>query len=264
MIYQNQINTTTKIIEAYLGFCPWVVLFAQMQSGKTGTYLFTACDIIRKKIKQKIIIISGNVEIELKQQLKDDLERFINEAYPAFLEDNEILSRDEYFQDLHSVLTDSIKIYWGAELDTRIEVERDCLIIMDESHAAQNKGMRPDKWLRRQGICASGDFTKLNQRNNCFLSVSATPFSEISDIVHRNQYKTLVSLKVGEDYVGIETKNMNGSIRSFSNFKECLHTAFEIHKDQTRKKYVIVRGKNDEMCKVIEMIKVFNGIRSSL
>lgn len=259
MIYQNQVNAGGKIIDAFDGNCLWVVLFAQMQSGKTGTYLFTICEIIRKGMKTKGIIISGNVEIELRQQLVDDLALFINDKYPTYLQRNGILSREEYFQNLHGLLTDSIQIYWGAQLNSRRELEHDCAIIMDESHAAQNKGMRPDKWLRRQGISASGDVTKLDERNNCFLSVSATPFSELSDVVHHNQYKTVVHLEVGENYVGIEKKLIEGSIREYSDYEECLATACEIHKDESRKQYAIVRGLNDAKCEKIARIATQRG-----
>ena len=54
----------------------WVILFAQMQSGKTETYLFICCELIRLKVVENVVIFSGNAETDLRDQLK--MEAFEN------------------------------------------------------------------------------------------------------------------------------------------------------------------------------------------
>ena len=52
----------------------WQVLLAQMQSGKTETFLFIAAEMIRLCHIEHAIIFSGNAETDLKNQLVNEVE----------------------------------------------------------------------------------------------------------------------------------------------------------------------------------------------
>ena len=69
--YDNQINTGREIISKF-STASWVMFIALLQSGKTGTYMFTAFEMFREKKIKKILIICGNSETELKEQVKGD------------------------------------------------------------------------------------------------------------------------------------------------------------------------------------------------
>ena len=66
---------------------PWVMLVAQMQSGKTGTFLLVAAEMLREGKVEKVIIICGNSEKELKAQLQKDMREF-RPKYRKYLKDD--------------------------------------------------------------------------------------------------------------------------------------------------------------------------------
>lgn len=217
----------------------WVLLFAQMQSGKTTTYLYIACEAIRNGIVEKVVIFSGNQETELKEQVKSDCDIFVS----------------NYCQEHglnYITIRSKIVVKWGAELKRSV-AESDTLFIWDESHAAQSFGMRPDKYLIENGISGDGDETKLRNRNNFFLSVSATPFSEVSDFIHQSQFKSMVKLEVGPEYFSLKDMLTNGNIRPYNDWEQTLRSAFVEHIGAVPK-YSIVRVRNDTMGQTVSDI----------
>ena len=51
----------------------WQLLLAQMQSGKTETFLFIAAEMIRLGRIERAVIFSGNAETDLKNQLINEV-----------------------------------------------------------------------------------------------------------------------------------------------------------------------------------------------
>ena len=76
-LYDNQINTARKIISNFLSVF-WVMFIAKLQSGKTGTYMFTAFEMFREKKIKKLLIICGSSELQLKNQVKEDFEKYLS------------------------------------------------------------------------------------------------------------------------------------------------------------------------------------------
>lgn len=148
----------------------YAILLAQMQSGKSGTYLRLALECIQRGIFKKAYIICGSRDTTLREQTKENL----LEAIDSFAEEKEIGVRD--LRNLES----SIEVTWNQDLK-KLKVENNSLIIQDESHTAQSKGNIPYKefWVKN-GLekCLFGDFTDLISKNIRVLSVSATSFSE--------------------------------------------------------------------------------------
>ena len=64
-IYPNQKRATAEAIDAYNTF-NYVILTAQMQSGKTGTSLWIAFNMLINKKVSKAFIISGNRNTSLR------------------------------------------------------------------------------------------------------------------------------------------------------------------------------------------------------
>ena len=73
-LYSQQICAATEIISAFVEkkLSRFVLLYALMQSGKTDTFLFVACELLRLGHVERIVIFSGNREVELTKQLKQD------------------------------------------------------------------------------------------------------------------------------------------------------------------------------------------------
>ena len=174
--YGQQIAMSDKIIHAFTSGEGelYAILLAQMQSGKSGTYLRVALECIHRGFFKKAYIICGSRDVALREQTKTSLtaaiETFIGEKSSSYAEG----------KALERTLISNIKVFWNQDLKG-VEIGSDCLIINDESHVAQSKGNIPYKQLwQKNGMenCLYGDFKSLRERNIRVLSVSATSFSE--------------------------------------------------------------------------------------
>ena len=176
-VFHEQELTADEIIGLIVAchtFC--MVLLAQMQSGKTGTYLKVALDSVKNGHVDQVLIISGSRDITLRAQTTQDLEDAIN-TYCKFTHDGEECIR----YALKKRLTERIKVYWSQDLKGITKIKENTLIIHDESHAAQSKNNIPYKFYKKHGLEKSlyGDESQLRDRRIRLLDVSATPFSEL-------------------------------------------------------------------------------------
>lgn len=215
MAYPNQIAAANKIIAAFKDDeYHWAVLVAHPQSGKTQTFYYVACNVLCTNPRIKYVkIICGNAEKELSDQLRASKTEFIrlyvqNEVpYPDMVE--------ETIADLES----RIEVLCGADLTHSAphpQIACDTLFIWEEAHCAQDKTNRPHKYLQSQHITADADVSNLEgERNNYVLTVSATPFSELSNYHHYGQKKRIVRLEPAEGYKGPRHFLDSGAIVQF-------------------------------------------------
>ena len=150
------------------------ILLAQMQSGKSGTYLHLAMDAIYRGFFSNAYIICGSRDTALRDQtksaLEDAIESFCDKKATSFTDGMALMKK----------LKKSIQVYWNQDLKD-VDVCDNSIIINDESHTAQSKCNIPYKeFWKKSGLsaCLHGDFTELRNRNIRILSVSATSFSE--------------------------------------------------------------------------------------
>lgn len=262
-ITTHQLKAGSEILEYMCDGIPnvrWVVLFAQPQSGKTNTYYFVAAEMLRTGKIKNIVIMCGNPDTSLKKQTEDSKETFWDK-YEVYLEDQLYMFRDDR-KILKSNFRKNTHLIWGKDLTKEPEFKEDTLIIWDESHAAQKVGMRPDIFFKNMDITCDGDIEKLEKNNNFVLSVSATPFSELSDIIHEegNQFKHKVYLEVDDDYYGIEKMLETQKLQGFKNWKIQLDkTMKEANADEATPKYAIIRVKNDSLSDEVKAIAFSNG-----
>lgn len=207
-IYDNQKNGAMKIIEEFES-CNWVIASAQMQSGKSNTYMMVGAELLRTGRVSNVVVISANTDIELKNQTKDTT--LFWRAYRKYLRSNNILDADEA-EELTACMENQISVIWGTELNKHTEQLVDALIIWDESHYGQSNNQMIDHWLCVQGISPDGSGSA---NGNIVLSVSATPFSECIDIEKYVQVKGLVRLEPGNHYFGVKNMMENGAIKPF-------------------------------------------------
>ena len=81
----EQRQAGNEIIDKFTRDQPFTVLLAQMQSGKTGTYLFTALEMVRLGLVKNVVIICGSSDTSLRAQTRDDLKTSLK----SFLEEKE-------------------------------------------------------------------------------------------------------------------------------------------------------------------------------
>jgi hypothetical protein len=212
----------------------WTILFAEMQSGKTGTFLFVSFEMLIKKMVDKVIIFSGNREIGLRTQTEEARKEFVGIFRRHLRTDADFLllseeERNDKLDELDEIV-DKIHVVWGSDLrDTDISpiTEKNTLFVFEESHFAQNIGMQVDKFLAKIGISATGE--GLEKSGNYVLSVSATPISELSVLAHDSQTKGLVYLKPGPNYFGLSAMRKNGNIVGYdvSDWKHRLDSSIQ-------------------------------------
>ena len=283
----EQRQAGNEIIDKFTREQPFTVLLAQMQSGKTGTYLFTALEMVRLGIVKNVYIICGSSDTSLRAQTKGDLD----EALKSFQEETMEARDMEGALRLHRA---TIGVYFSQDLGKLDEIPGETLIIHDESHMAQSKNNIPFKRFYQKNHldkALMGDFTELKKKNCYILGVSATPFSEIvsNKKVQTDDWtseesafldgldlnpKNFYFMKPGSGYIGVCELLDAGCIKFESeNIKasECAHVASVLRKGSPKyhQKYVVVRTlcaeKDSGMMRTIasstgcEYVSVFGG-----
>jgi hypothetical protein len=262
----NEVTTSNKLIYA-LYKNEYTILLAQPQSGKTNTYHLAAAELIRQGKFRRAIIISGNSETELKEQLTGDKRTEFFTKYRHYLRDNEGLSEDE-IDDAVSHVKKNLQVLYGAELNKAICDEQctDILIIWDESHHAQGIINRPNKYLERMGIPPNGIFNDIaSERNIGFISVSATPFSELCANNNEVQHKKIIRMKPGDGYKGVKDYLDRDLVKGLGkDWLKQLPSILKLHKSTVKPQWAFIRTR-DSMKKnqneEIKRISAENGWR---
>jgi len=196
-IHDNQIEVTREIILCWTQseIDPTIrdrhsILLAKMQSGKTGVFM-SLIYIINKYSELKnyfkidnFSILTGMNDTGLEIQLKD---RLINQC-----------GLDSDYADRIVLKNTEMKNICNSKEPININNR---LIIVDESHFGNNteENILP-KFLLLHGINQQNTSNLIN-KNVFFLSVSATPFPELSS--DELATKNLIELKQSESYYGI-------------------------------------------------------------
>jgi hypothetical protein len=227
--FQENLCAGKEIISIYcdnsLEVIRYVMLLAQMQSGKTFIYTFVMCEMFRQRKVEKAIIFSGNAEVALREQTRRCME---DEEYQIFYKEYlfDLGVEEEMIEDcwegLKGRIARNFEVIWGTSLKNSMEPKNKTLFIWDESHFAQDQGMCPDKFLDKMGIIPNGDWRPLQERDNYVLSVSATSFSEVSNAIHQDQCKAVVTFNPSSSYMSIKKMKENGMIIPFESAKVCV------------------------------------------
>ena len=240
MIYPQEIAAMEAIL-AQFKTRNYVMLLAPMQSGKTSTYKLTACEMLRLGLVDRVVIFSGNRETALRSQTKDN-ESFLS-SYRQFLRNEKSIPVEESEEKSRCKL----EVYWGQDL-RKFKPSPRTFYIWEESHYGQSQKQQVDLFLQKCGIQATGDAPE----GSYLLSVSATPFSELSDNHYLDQAKPIVRLIPGESYLSIKKMNENGQI-------------VNVRKDKFNHKfnsllrrlagYALVRASTKKQPELIQMVK---------
>lgn len=260
-IYEQQIKAVKEIVEEFEQRQRWVILTAQMQSGKTTTYYLTATVMLMKRLVNKVIIFSGNNENELKIQINKEKEKLIKhlKSDPSCLD---TFGNSMNIYELIDNIRENLIVLWGGHDMKKYEghyLTDKVLYIWDESHAAQDKKNMPAKFLKDCEISGCGYQDNLEEQQSYMLSVSATPFSEISDNKHENQTKSIVNLEVNNNYHGLKKMIEKGLIKSYyyNDWKEHLAQTLNHYKRQ-EPKYALIRLRENRVVSGDELIRIIS------
>jgi hypothetical protein len=256
----EQRQAGNEIINKFKQGHTFSVLLAQMQSGKTGTYLFAAYEMIRLGLVERVVIICGSAETSLRKQARDDKD----EALKAY--QRELLDSDDK-DGMSRLLNGKIDVHFSNDLSEINEITTHTLIVHEECHMAQSKSNKPYReFYRVNGLerALLGDFKVLRDNSNYILGVSATPFSELvanvrvssnehDDIETRlfgemdfePEEKYIHQMSPGPGYLGVPDFYRTGSIKFDSQkIESTTDHFFQVLRDYRSKylgKYCIVR-----------------------
>ena len=220
--YRSNITAAEEILHHFENDSKYVILLAQMQSGKSLCYWNVAFEQLRLNENDFVIIFSGNRENELKKQASCKREAF--NVYVSILREKGVDFGNE--DDLADSLFSRIKIIWGTEL---LKTKKEdvfnnyeyggggvgsILFIWEESHFGQSKTQHVDLFLKKIGISAN-NASSVSANNVKILSVSATPFSELCNVFSGTGHeKKVVQMIPSPEYRGVkwyyEQNKING------------------------------------------------------
>lgn len=285
--HEEQRQAGNEIIDKFTGEKPFTVLLAQMQSGKTGTYLFTALEMIRLGLVKNVYIICGSSDTSLRAQAQGDMETSLKSFQEETMEGGDM----EGALRLHRA---TIGVYFSQDLGKLDNIPDESLVVHDESHMAQSKNNIPFKrFYQKNNLdkALMGDFSEIKKKHFYILGVSATPFSEIvankkvqtSDWTSEESAfldsvelsaKNFYFMHPGSGYIGVTELLKSGSIKfEAENIKasDCAHVVSVLRKNSPKyhQKYVVVRTlcaeKDMDMMQTIasstccEYVSIFSG-----
>lgn len=237
----QQLEAVGSAIEVFKqGKCNWVILLAQMQSGKTDAFLLIACELLRLGLIEFIVIFSGNAETDLCGQLTNTITDADSDywiKYENYIGDNNVVRNvRRSFKDEDEP---KLQVVWGTQKSSYSGPKEKTFFIWEEAHFAQNNDQGPAKFLSKLEISADGTQHFLQEKGNFVLTVSATPFSELSDKIHLNQNKEVIKMEPGKGYIGVGHLMANNRIRKWDTVENGLSEACSL--PRTTKKWAIIR-----------------------
>jgi hypothetical protein len=244
-LFKNQIEAARDVRESFKHIS-YVILLAQMQSGKTGTFKLVGAEMLREGIIDRVVIFSGSRELELKRQTEDH--RKFGVSYRKYLRNNLGMNSDEV-EDIVEEIIRNIEVVWGQNLKKFVPRNKKTLYIWDESHYGQTQEQEVDKFLTRIGIQATG----VVPEGSYVLSVSATPMSELCDKSNFEQMKKVVYMKPDDTYIGVEQLLNNGQIISIRE-DQIIQTLDTIHFEN----YGIIRAYEKKQSSILEVASLRN------
>ncbi len=181
----------------------YAVLIGQMQSGKTGAFHALIRLMFLSGLIEHAYLLCGSNETVLYNQARGDSKRYNNAYYTS----------------------GRLVVRFRQDFDKLTMKTSNALIVIDESHIDQTRNLLLDKMLQRHNIVLSGTNRVMEANNTYIASVSATPFSEYSDVVYNVGHmdtegakKAIIRIKPGQGYRGVKYFLDNGLVRSTSDF----------------------------------------------
>jgi hypothetical protein len=227
-VFDNQIDTAKEIIyNFYIQQNRWCLLFAEMQSGKSGTFFSVPYIIGRNAILTKklgidlnqnnnninVFLLTGMNEKELIEQFEKDIVGFTGMDI-----DKNVLHNSE----MNSRFLKTPEMDWSNDDKVLVsKIKKNSLILIDESHYGSDKKQILNNFLTKiVGIEPNGDNTPLIKNNIYVVSISATPMAEFIQAKTSNFKKKIIPLKNSDGYYGIIDMFNNNKIHDASDLKD--------------------------------------------
>jgi hypothetical protein len=199
----------------------YAMLVALCQAGKTGAFQELIRLMLAAGIVNKVYILCGSNETELRDQAHEDTEKANLKSYSEGI--ITVLFRQDFK---------------NASMDIA-----NSLIIVDESHMDQTQKQELDIFLGRHALTMDGNPKTLNEKNAFILSVDATPYSELAALQHEESHKKHVEiLEQGVGYFGLADYYYGGRIHGTFDLAKIVQFARIVKNGG--KKYALMRFTN--------------------
>ena len=207
LVHDDQKAFATKIFDAFVAGVCVVSLIASCQMGKTGTALYLMKLMTMNPDDNFVIhpdnvfFITGMSDVEWKKQTKKRMLRCFANVY--------------HRNDLRRMLP-------------KIRGKKNCLIVLDECHMANERGMTLHHVLKESGVW---DVNYMRENNIKILCVSATPAHVLIDAQGWGEanHKTIVMKNTDGSYTGFqhlidEDRIRGANLRNEDDVREMLET----------------------------------------
>jgi hypothetical protein len=194
----------------------YVLLRADVQSGKTGTYQYLIRAMFERGLIDRAYIICGSHEIELINQCRADIAEW------------------------HPERNGEVKVLFRQHFKQRMNTHR-ALIVVDETHLVCDKDQTLSKFLQAHPhhLTMIGTTPEMVKNSTYMLSVDATPFAEISAIKHKKSCdKPIVTLENADGYFGPQHYFDQGLIHPIFSFTD---QKFDDLIAELPQKYILIR-----------------------
>lgn len=222
--YPNQEAAGDRVFDLFsTGSVQYVILKADVQSGKTGCYLYIARLMLSRGIVDDVYFLCGSNETSLRAQAQKDVR--------------------DYFND--TPFANHVHVFFRQDFNKSTMNQYRVLIVNDESHLDCKKGQLLHQFLGRHHLDMSGTTPYMIRQQVYILSVSATPFAEEAAMCYKASYpKELVQLQPGAGYFGPSDYLESGRLQStFSLSTVEQRTRFiDLVQTTSTQKYVLLRG----------------------
>lgn len=242
--HPKQQSAAEEVLDHFAQGVRYIQLSAQMQSGKTGCALYVAFDMLERGQVEKVFIISGSAETELRDQW---IEKFpIHLAKFCHMRG---ITDEERVEQLGNIFEKGI-IWRQHLLKNADKFDEKFLIIWDESHFATTQKQTLHKFYEEVGLmsCIQGDTSDLEEKNSYMISVTATRCAEQSKFVGATdgvaaQNWEMVVMNPGDNYRGVrEIKAMGLMFPSVAIKEETIDQLSPVFaKYQGQRKYIVMR-----------------------
>lgn len=260
-VFDNQIDSSKEIIyNFYTKQNRWCLLFAEMQSGKSGTFFSIPYIISRNQVlinklninmwdsEVNVYLLTGMSDKELISQFETDISSFTGMDIKKNVFHNPEMNK--------FLLTP--KSEWSSDDIMIIDrMKKNSLILIDESHYGSDKNQILNKFLTNIiGISPNGDNKPLTQNNIYVVSISATPMAEFLNASTSDFKKKIVPLKNADGYYGILEMFENNKVRKAFDLKDKNSIDKFIDKIINTNKigYVLVRSTEKQKQKIKERL----------
>ena len=258
--YPNQIDAASTAISHFSEGTRYVLLSAQMQSGKTGCALYTAFKMLVEEYVDQVFVISGSHETVLRKQWIDEIPWHLY----SYCIDNGITDKKAIMAMGEKIING---VFFRQDLEENVgHFTEKYLILWDESHYAVQEKQQLHQFFSKVGIhqALQGDTSTLEDKQSYVLSITATRGAEQAKMIGANDTQAVdcwasVVLKPGEGYRGVvDIKNKELIFPSVPIDEDHQDELFNIiNKYNGQQKYIIMRTTSEKE-QIIDALQAAN------